>query len=107
MELAGEDPDADAAGVQVVGDGEDFLDGAAEPVELPDDERVTGAQVVERGGQALAVGGGLASADLLGVDPAAPGLGQGVVLQLGLLGVGGDGVPVTMDPSAPLKRPVS
>ena len=53
-ELAGEDPDADAAGVQVIGDSEHFLDGAAEAVELPDDERVTGAQVVERGSQALA-----------------------------------------------------
>src|SRR6266566_9389299 len=31
-QLAGEDPDADAAGVQVVGDGEHVLDGAAEAV---------------------------------------------------------------------------
>ena len=89
-QLAGEDPDADAAGVEVVGDGQHVLDGAAEPVELPDDERVTGAQVVERGGQAGALGGGLAGADLLGVDPAAPGVGEGVLLQLGVLGVGAD-----------------
>ena len=89
-ELAGEDPDADAAGVQVIGDGEHFFDGAAEAVELPDDESVTGAQVVEHGGQALALRGGLAGAHLLGVDPAAPGLGQGAVLELGVLSVGGD-----------------
>jgi hypothetical protein len=67
-ELAGEDPDADAAGVQVTGDSEHFLDGAAEAVELPDDERVTGAQVAERGSQALAPGGGLPGADFLCVD---------------------------------------
>jgi hypothetical protein len=49
-----------------------------------------GAQVVERGGQALALGGGLAGAHFLGEEPAASGFGQGVVLQLGVLGVGGD-----------------
>ena len=76
--------------MQVIGDGEHLLDGAAEPVELPDDEGVTGAQVVQRGGQARALGGGLASADLLRVDPAAPSLGEGVMLQPGVLGVGGD-----------------
>ena len=76
--------------MQVIGDGEHFLDGAAEAVELPDDESVTGAQIIERGGQALALRGGLAGAHLLGVDPAASGLGQGVALQLGVLGIGGD-----------------
>ncbi len=76
--------------MQVVGDGEHFLDGPAEPVQLPDDQGVTGAQVVQGGGQAGTAGGGLAGADLLGGDAAAPGAGEGVVLQLGILGVGGD-----------------
>jgi len=40
-QLAGEDPDADAPRVEVVSDREHLLDGAAEPVQLPDDERVT------------------------------------------------------------------
>jgi hypothetical protein len=86
----GEDLDADAAGVEVVGDDQHVLDGAAEPVELPDDEHVTGPQVVERGDQARAVRGGLAAADLLGVDAATPGRRQGVLLELGVLGVGAD-----------------
>jgi hypothetical protein len=68
-QLAGEDLHADAAGVQVVSDGEDVPDGAAGAVELPDDEGVAGAQVVERGGQARALGGGVAGADLLGPAP--------------------------------------
>ena len=37
-----------------------------------------------------ALGGGLAGAGLLGVDPAAPGRGERVVLQLRVLRVGGD-----------------
>ena len=52
------------------GDREHVLDGAAEAVELSDHERVTGAQVVERGREAWALRGGLPVADLLGVDPA-------------------------------------
>ena len=86
--------------MQVVGDGEHFPDGAAEPVKLPDDEGVTGAQVVQRGSQALALSGSLAEAHLLGVDPAAPGPGQVVVLQPGVLGVGGDpGLPALLGPA--------
>ena len=88
-ELAGEDPDADAAVAEVTGDGEHFLDGAAEPVELPDGQRVTGPQVAECGGQARAPGGGLAGAGLLGVDPGASREDQGVLLELGVLRVGG------------------
>ena len=76
--------------MQVVGDDQHVLDGAAEPVELPDDERVTGPQVVERGHEARAVRGGLPGADLLIVDPGAPGGGQRVALELGVLAVGGD-----------------
>jgi hypothetical protein len=34
--------------VEVIADGQHVLDRAAEAVELPDDERVAGAQVVER-----------------------------------------------------------
>src|SRR5216683_5095711 len=67
-----------------VGDREHVLDGAAEAVELPDHDRVTGAQVVERGREARALRGGLPIADLLGVDPAAPGLRQRVLLKLGV-----------------------
>jgi hypothetical protein len=46
-----------------------------------------GRQVVERRGEAGALRGGLAGADLLGVEPSAPGAGQGVLLELGVLGV--------------------
>jgi hypothetical protein len=59
--------------MEVISDREHLLDGAAEPVQLPDDERVTTAQVVERRREAGALRGGLAGADLLDVDPAAPG----------------------------------
>jgi hypothetical protein len=38
-QLAGEDLDADAARMEVVSDREHVLDGAAEAVELPDDEQ--------------------------------------------------------------------
>src|ERR1700693_5654427 len=69
-QLAGQDPDADAARVEGIGDREHLLAGAAEPVQLPDDERVTGAQVVERCGEAGALRGGLPGADLLKLDPA-------------------------------------
>ena len=86
-QLAGQDADADAALVQVVGDGQHVLDRAAEPVELPDDEGVPGAQVVERGGQAGPVSGGLPCAGLLLVDPAASGGAEVVALQLGVLAV--------------------
>jgi hypothetical protein len=89
-QLAGEDPDADAAGVEVVGDGQHFLDRAAQAVKLPDDERVTAAQVVERRGEARALRGGLPGTDLLGIDPGAPGLRQRVLLELGILAVGAD-----------------
>ena len=44
-QLAGEDADADTARVKVVGDGEDFLDGPAEAVELLHGERVALADV--------------------------------------------------------------
>jgi hypothetical protein len=76
--------------VEVVGDGQHVLDGAAEAVELPDDERVTAPQVVERSREARAVSRGLPGADLLDVDPGAPGGGQRVLLELGVLGVGTD-----------------
>ena len=72
-----------AALVQVVGDGQHVLDRAAEPVELPDDEGVTGAQVAERGAQAGPVSGGLPGAGLLLVDPAASGGAEVVALQTG------------------------
>jgi hypothetical protein len=83
-QLAGEDLDADAALVEVIGDREYVLDGAVEPVKLPDDEGVTVAQVVQRSGEARAVADGLAGADLFLVDPADPGSLQGVALELAL-----------------------
>jgi hypothetical protein len=89
-QLASEDPDADAAGMEVVSDCEHLLDRAAETVELPDDQGVTGAQVVKRGDEARTVRRSLAGADLLDVDPGAPGLRQGILLKLGVLGVGAD-----------------
>ncbi len=76
--------------MEVVGNREHVLDGAAEAVELPDDESVTGTQVVKRGDEARAVRRSLAGADLLDVDPGAPGLRQGILLKLGVLGVGAD-----------------
>jgi len=53
---AGEDLHVGAAGVQVTGDGEHVVDGAAELVELPGRQRVAGTQVVQRGGQVRAPG---------------------------------------------------
>jgi hypothetical protein len=73
-QLAGKDPDADAAGVEVIGDREHLLDGAAEPFQLPD-EHVTGAQVVERCGEAGRSVTALRVLTFLAVDPAAPGEG--------------------------------
>jgi len=87
--LAGEDPGGDAAGVEGTGDREHLLDGAAGPARLPDDDRVTGAQVAGRRGEAGGLGGGLPGADLLELDPAAPGEGWRV-LELGVLGAGAD-----------------
>jgi len=74
--------------VEVVGERQQILDGAAEPVELPDDEGVAGAQVVEGRGQAGAVG--LPGGDLLLEDAEASGGVQGVELELEVLLVGGD-----------------
>jgi hypothetical protein len=42
--------------VQVLGDGEDVFDRAAEAVEFPDAERVAGSQVVQCRGEAGVVG---------------------------------------------------
>src|SRR5208282_1112186 len=66
------------------------LDRAAEAVELPDDQGVTSAQVVQRRGEARAVADGLAGADLLLVGPPAPGARERVTLELGVLAVRGD-----------------
>ena len=62
----------------------------AETVELPDGERVTGPHVVQSGDQARPVCGGPAGAGLLLEDPAAPGEGERVALELGVLDVGAD-----------------
>ena len=87
---AGEDPQADAAAVQVVGDDQDVFDGAAEPVQPPDHQTVASvrAEMVQRGSKTGSVA--LAGGDLLLEDPSAAGLGEGVALQLVVLAVGGD-----------------
>src|SRR5439155_20778610 len=86
-EGAGEDAHADAAFVQILGDGQDVFDRPAEAVEFPDAERVAGSQVVQCRGEAGAVSG--AGGDLLLEDAAAAGLGEGVALELEVLAVGG------------------
>jgi len=48
-ERARQDAQSDAARVQVVGNGEDLLRGPAEAVQLSDGERVTLAEVIQRG----------------------------------------------------------
>lgn len=52
--------------MQIVSEGEHFRDRTAEAIELPDAERVAGAQVVQRGEQSGSV---LGSNSVLGVDP--------------------------------------
>lgn len=56
---------------------------AAEPVELPDDQDVAGAQVVQGGGQVRALG--LNTGRYVGEHPHAVGGGERVALQGGVL----------------------
>jgi hypothetical protein len=62
--------------------------GAAEPVQFPDDQGVAGAQLVEELLEGGAVGAGAAGG--LGEHPIAAGLLQGVDLESRLLVGGGD-----------------
>jgi hypothetical protein len=72
-----------------LGDGVDQVaQGAAEPVELPDDEGVAGAQLVQELGEDGPVGAG--AAGRLDKDAVAAGGLQGVDLELWLLVSGGD-----------------
>ena len=81
LEAAEPDPTLGQAG-----DGVDQVpEGAAEAVELPDDQGVTGAQLVQELGEGGAVGAGAAGG--LGEDSVAAGRGEGVDLELGLLSV--------------------
>src|ERR1019366_8917291 len=80
-----QDPHADPALMQAIRDDQDVLGGPAEPVKLPHAQGVPGPRVVERGGQARPVR--LAGGNLLLEDPAAPGLGERVALQLGVLAI--------------------
>ena len=83
--LEAAEPDA---AVGQAGDGVDQVpQGAAQAVELPDDQGVAGAQLVQDLLQGGAVGAGAAGG--LGEHPVAAGL-EGVDLELGLLVGGGD-----------------
>jgi hypothetical protein len=75
------------------GDGVDQVtQGAAEAVELPDDQGVARAELVQDPLEDGAVGAGAAGS--LGEHPIAAGSTEGVDLELGVLVVGGDaGVP--------------
>jgi hypothetical protein len=71
------------------GDGVDQVpEGAAEPVQLPDDQGVPGPQLVQELLEGRAVGAGAAGG--LGEDPVAAGPLEGVDLELGVLVGGGD-----------------
>jgi hypothetical protein len=78
-----EAPEPDAS-VGQVGDGVDQVpQGAAQPIQPPDDQSVTGPQLVEELVEDWAVGAGAAGG--LGEHPIATGSGEGVDLELGLL----------------------
>jgi hypothetical protein len=62
--------------------------GAAEPVQFPDDQGVAGPQLVQELGEGGPVGAGAAGG--FGEDPVAAGSREGVDLELGLLVGGGD-----------------
>ena len=86
LEAAEPDP-----AVSQAGDGVDQVpQGPAEPVELPDDQGVAGAELVQELLEGGAVGAGAAGG--LGEHPVAAGTLQGVDLEVGLLVGGGDDV---------------
>jgi len=74
--------------VEIVGDREYVLDGAAEAVEFPDAQGCRRPAGSRGDGQAGPLG--FASGDLFLEDAAAASLAEGVVLQLGVLAAGGD-----------------
>ena len=92
------------AAVGQAGDGVDQVpQGAAEPVELPDDQGVAGAQLVQELLEGGAVGAGAAGG--LGEHPVAAGRGEGVDLELGVLVGGGDaGIAEQMSHAADRRR---
>jgi hypothetical protein len=80
-------------------------EGSAEPVQFPDDQGVTGAELV----QELLEGGpvGTGAAGDLGDHPIAAGTLQGVDLELGLLVGGGDaGIAEQMSHAGERRRTV-
>ncbi len=87
-QLAGEDSYLYATLVKVIGDRQDILDRAAEAVEFPHGEGVAWPQVVHCGCQPRT--NGAAGGDLLFEDPATACGGERIVLQLGILKIGGD-----------------
>src|SRR5664279_3138284 len=87
-EGSGEDPHADPALVQLVGECQDLPDRAAEAIELPHREGVAGSQVLQRGGQPGPLG--LATGDLVLEELHAACRDERVALQLGVLGLGAD-----------------
>jgi hypothetical protein len=84
LEAAEADPTLSQAGNGV----DQMAQGAAEPVELPDDQGVARAQLVQDLGEGGPVGVGATGG--LGEDPVAAGPLEGVDLELGVLVGGGD-----------------
>jgi hypothetical protein len=88
LEAAEPDPTVGQAGDGV----DEMSEGAAEPVEFPDDQGVARAQLIEELLEDVPVGAGAAGG--LGEHPVAAGGCEGVDLELGMLVGGGDaGVP--------------
>ncbi len=84
--MAGEDLQPDAAAGQVVDGVDQVVQVAAEPVELPDDERVPVPERFEAGGETGAVvvaSGGVVVVEVVGVDAGGE---QRVPLQVDSLG---------------------
>lgn len=85
---SGENAQADSLVVEAVGDGEYFLHRPAETIQFPYAQGVRWTEMVECFNELRARGG--AAGDLVFKDPPAAGGFEGIVLELGVLSVGGD-----------------
>ena len=81
-------PEADPVAVELFGEVDEVLHGAAEAVEFPDDKGVAVTEMLERFRESRAVGAG--AADRVVEDAFAAGSEEGLVLQGGVLVGGGD-----------------